>query len=192
GPSGSTLRLVEAIAARGVEGASVLDIGGGVGVIGLELLGDGAATLTDVDASRPYVAAARQAVEERGLGDRTTIHHGDFVELADEIEPADVVTLDRVVCCYGDWRALVDRSTERARRLYGLVYPNDRWWLRLGIGFGNLWLRAFGRSYRGYVHPERMIDERVHAAGFTPRSHHRGWVWQTVLYERVPVASSRG
>lgn len=185
GPDASTRRLVDALKAAGVQDASLLDIGGGVGTIGIELLAAGADTLTNVDASGPYLAVARGELERRGLGDRAAFHHGDFVELADRVEEADIVTLDRVVCCYRDWPALVDRSVARARRLYGLVLPNERWWLRIAIGIGNLVLRLRGQSYRGYVHPERRIDERIRGAGFRTRSHHRGWVWQTVLYERI-------
>lgn len=185
GPSGSTLRLVDAIREAGVAGQSVLDVGGGVGVIGLELLTAGAASLVGVEASRAYVSVARHELDRRGLADRATIHHGDFVRLADEIATADVVTLDRVVCCYGDWRALVDASVSRARRMVGLVYPNERWWLRAGIGMANVVLRRTCNSFRGHVHAERLIDERIRRAGFRPRLHHRGWVWQTVLYERA-------
>ena len=185
GAGGSTLRLLNAIRETEVNGASVLDIGAGIGVIGLELLATGAASLTSVDASRPSVAVAQAELRRAGLADRATVRHGDFVELADEIEAADVVTLDRVVCCYGDWRALVDASVSHARRLYGLVYPNERWWMRAGIGVGNLMLRLIGQSFRGYVHPERAIDERIRRAGFVRRAHHRGWLWQTVLYERA-------
>lgn len=184
GPTGSTRRLIDAIKAAGIDGATVLDIGGGVGVVGFELLAAGADRLTDVDAARAYVAVARREARRRGLEERTTFHHGDFVALADEVEAADVVTLDRVVCCYGDWAALVDRSVARARRLYGLVYPTDRWWTRLSIAIGNVMVRLSRRAYRGYVHSERSIDARIRDAGFELRTHHRGWVWQTVLYER--------
>jgi predicted TPR repeat methyltransferase len=189
GPTGTTRRLIEAITASGVDGARVLDIGGGVGVIGLELLAAGAASLTGVDASRAYVAAARSEIERRGLGSRAAIRSADFVEVATEVEAADVVTLDRVVCCYGDWVALVDRSVERSRRLYGLVYPNERWWMRIIVATGTLVLRLYRQSFHFYVHPERSIDARIRAAGFEPRHHHRGWLWQTVLYERVPASS---
>ena len=99
------------------------------------------------------------------------------------------MTLDRVICCYGNWGAMVNRATERAGRLIGLTLPNDRWWLRAGIGFGNLALRLTGKSFRGYVHPERRVDERIRAAGFERRLHHRGWIWQTMLYQRVAASS---
>ena len=185
GPRGSTRRLVEAIRDIGVQSATVLDIGGGVGIIGLELLAAGAASVVEVDASAPSISVARHEASRAGWDERTTFIHGDFVAMAAEIDAVDIVTLDRVVCCYGDWRAMVDRSTEHAGRLIGLVLPNERWWLRAAIGIGNLCLRLTGHSFQGYVHPERKVDERVRAAGFDRRMHHRGWVWQTALYERV-------
>lgn len=185
GATGSTKRLIDELNKNGVAGASVLDIGGGVGVVGFELLAAGADRLTAVEASRAYVAVARREAKRRGLEDRATFLHADIVGLADDLEPADIVALDRVVCCYGDWPALVDRSLARARRSYGLVYPSDRWWTHFGVWVGNLTLRLSRQSYRGYVHPERAIDERIRAAGFERRSHHRGWLWQTVVYERT-------
>lgn len=185
GVRGSTRRLVQAVVEAGVGGASVLDVGGGVGLIGMELLQAGASSVTEVDASAPSVGVARHAFVQRGWADRATVHHGNFVELAAEIAAADIVTLDRVVCCYGDWRALVDASVTHARRLYGLVYPRERWWNRLGVAMGNLALRLTGHSFRGHVHPEREVDERIRRAGFRRREHHGGWIWQTSLYERV-------
>jgi SAM-dependent methyltransferase len=185
GATGTTRRLLDAIEAAGdVAGATVLDIGGGIGIIGLELLAAGAASAVEVDASAPYVSVARHEASRRGLGDRATIRHGDFVELADSIGTADIVTLHRVICCYEDWRSLVDRSTERARRLFGVVYPLDRWWVRTAIGLGNLTMRLIRRPFRGFVHPERAIDARIREAGFERRFYQRGWAWQTILYER--------
>ena len=184
GPTGTTRRLLDALKTDALPHSTVLDVGSGIGVIGLEMLAAGVAAVTNVDAARAHVAVGSREVERRGLADRATFHHGDFVALAQEIESADIVTLHRVVCCYGDWAALVDASTDRTRRVLGLVYPNDRWWIRLAIRCGNLALRLSGQSFRGYVHPERRIDERIRAAGFERRVHHRGWVWQTAAYVR--------
>ena len=184
GPQGTTRRLIDAILADGVAGASVLDIGGGVGVIGMELLGAGADRLTNVDASRNYVAVATHEFRRHGYGDRTTFHHGDFVEVAPEVPPAEVVTLDRVVCCYLDWEALVGRSLERASRLYGLVIPRDRWWMRVSIGAVRTIGRLFGQAYPFSVHPEGQIDATIRDAGFQLVFARRGLAWQTLLYRR--------
>lgn len=185
GARGTTARLLNAIRAEGVDGATVLDIGGGVGVIGAELLDAGALSLTDVDASRPYLAAARAEIGRRGHADRATFEHGDFVARAPEVAPADIVTLDRVLCCYEDWIALVDRSVERAKRLYGLVYPVDRWWMRLSVGIIRGASRLFGRPAPFAVHPDRAVDARIRAAGFAPILAERGIAWQAVLYRRT-------
>jgi magnesium-protoporphyrin O-methyltransferase len=185
GATGTSRRLIEALREAGVMGATVLDIGAGVGVVGLELLAAGAAHLTDVDAAAHYLGAAREEAHRRGLDERTRFVHADFVTVAGELEPADVVTLDRVVCCYGDWRALVDASAVRSRRLYAMVYPRERWWNRLVVGAGNLVNRLSGRRFRFYIHPERDLDARVRGHGFRPLVHERGIVWQTVVYERT-------
>ena len=185
GARGTTARLLDAILAEGVVGASVLDIGGGVGIIGAELLRAGAVSLANVDASRPYLAAARSEIERRGYGDRATFEHGDFVVRAPDVAAADIVTLDRVICCYEDWTALVDRSIERTKRLYGLVYPVDRWWMRLSVGIIRGVSRLFGRPAPFAVHPDRAVDARIREAGFAPILVERGVAWQTVLYRRT-------
>lgn len=185
GPSKQTRMLLDALRREGVEGATLLDIGGGVGVIGHELLDAGAGSATGVEASAAYVRAAREEAERRGHAGRVRYEAGDFVELAERIEPADVVTLDRVVCCYPDMEALVGRSADRARRLYGLVYPQDRWWVAIGIRLANLAMRVSGRAFRAHLHPTAAVDAVVRAHGLTPRFARRaGPVWQVVVYAR--------
>ncbi len=184
GPDPSTRRLVHALIAQGVEGATLLDIGGGVGVVQLELLEAGAASSVDVDASAAYLEVAEAEANERGWPDRTRYLHGDFTVLADEVEPADVVTLDRVICCYPDARALIGRSAGKARRLYGLVHPVDRWWTRLFGAFGNLGYRIFRNPYRIHIHRQDLIDTLVRAEGLEPVSARSSWFWRTAVYRR--------
>jgi len=185
GADGSTRRLIDALLDAGIADATLLDIGGGIGAIQLELLAAGARAATDVDASEAYLATARAEAEERGFAERTRYLHGDFVALADQVAPADVVTLDRVICCYPDGEALVARSAEHARRLYGLVYPRDRWWVRLAMRLENLGCFITRNTFRIYVHPQRTIDRILRSRGWQPRYHHAGWIWQTAVWERV-------
>ena len=70
GPIASTRTLIDALKAVGVEGATLLDIGGGIGAIQHELLAAGVAHATSVDASAPYLGAAREESDRRGQGDR--------------------------------------------------------------------------------------------------------------------------
>ena len=190
GPHRSTRALVAAIReAGGVAGASVLHVGGGVGAVTHELLAAGAARATLVEASASYLAAAREEAERRQTAARVDLRQGDFVALAAELRPADVVTLDRVICCYPDMESLVASSARRARRLYGAVYPRDGWWMRLAVAAVNLAQRVRGSAFRVYVFPTAAIDAAVRRAGLAPRSRRRGLVWVVALYER-PATSS--
>jgi magnesium-protoporphyrin O-methyltransferase len=185
GPSKPTRRLLEAVRREGVEGVSVLDIGGGIGAIQYELLDAGAARATAVEAAAAYARVAGEEARRRGLGDRIAQRAGDFVELADGVEPADVVTLDRVICCYPDMESLVSRSAERARRVYALVYPQDRWWVGLGIRATNLFMRVTGKAYRAYLHRASAVDAVARAQGLAPRFARRaGPIWQVAVYVR--------
>lgn len=113
GPSDSTRRLLDAIGAPASPDATLLDIGGGVGAIDHELLAAGLHHAVHVEASASYLKAAVQEDERRGWRDRVTHHHGDFVDLAPTLPDADVVTLDRVICCYPDMHRLVELSAAK-------------------------------------------------------------------------------
>jgi magnesium-protoporphyrin O-methyltransferase len=177
--------LTAALLERGVGGLTLLDIGGGIGVIQLELLAAGAAHTTSVEASLAYLAVAGEQASRAGVADRIRAIHGDFVALAPEVEPADVVTLDRVICCYHDFRALVSLSAAKARRLSGQVYPRDRWLVRLVLTFENLMLRLRKSPFRAFVHPTVVVDRIVREAGLRPVFQKNTFAWQVVLYARL-------
>jgi magnesium-protoporphyrin O-methyltransferase len=185
GPDTTTAMLLAMIRERGVEGSSILDIGGGIGVIDHELLGAGAGHAVLVDASPPSLVAARDEARRRGVLGRLDLFDGDFVARAPSIDPADIVTLDRVVCCYPDVESLVRLSASRARALYGLVLPRDRWFLRIGMSMQNAWYRLRGVRYRAFVHSNARVDAIVAEAGLTPTREERTFVWRVVLYDRV-------
>jgi 2-polyprenyl-3-methyl-5-hydroxy-6-metoxy-1,4-benzoquinol methylase len=184
GPDRTTRLLLDAVKAEHIEGATLLDIGGGVGVAQLELLSAGLRSATDVDASSAYLDVAREEARRRGDGDRVSYRHGDFVTLAPEIEPADIVTLDRVICCYHATPALVRASATKARRLYGLVYPRDAWWTRCFSASENMVFRPRRHPYRSFIHPTHLVDTLAHGAGLERRLLHQGAFWQVVLYAR--------
>ena len=168
-----------------IDGLTVLDIGAGVGAVHLELLRSGAAAAVDVDGSPAYVDVARGEAVQLGLADRVTYLGGDFVALAPTIAPADLVALDRVICCYPDMRALVRLSVARTRRRYGLVYPRDRSWIKLGGAVLNGLSRIARRRLRFHVHRTADVDAIVRAAGFTLLVSRTTWFWQVVVYERA-------
>ena len=184
GPDKTTRLLLDLLEAEGVRGASVLDIGGGVGVVHHELLAAGAQTAVHVDATAANIRAAEEEATRRGHAGRVRFLQGDFVTLAPEISAADVVTLDRVICCYPDMEGLVSASAGHARRLYGAVFPRERWFLRLMLALGNLARRLRRNAFRAYVHPVREIDATIRRQGLIARRIHDTFVWRVVVYSR--------
>jgi SAM-dependent methyltransferase len=182
GPRPWTKTLITSLKAEGVEGAWLLDIGGGVGVIHHELLGAGVASATCLDASAAYLATARAESERRGHGERVTDRHGDFVELAESIAPADVVTLDRVINVYPDWKRLTELCAARAGRLYGLVYPRGRRLVSLVIFVMNLVLRLRGKQVHASVQADDDIERVLRDNGLILR----------VLKKRGPGVAGSG
>jgi SAM-dependent methyltransferase len=182
GADKTTRLLIQAIQKLGVEDLSLLDIGGGVGAVQHALLEAGASQATDVEASTAYLKAAREEAQRRNLSERVAFHFGNFEELAEEIPPADVVTLDRVICCYPNMEAMVELSARRSRKLYGLVFPRDTWWVKIVLKLGNFWLRLRHSSYRAFVHQTRSVEAIMEKHGFTRCYLRKTLVWQVAVY----------
>ncbi|MFQ5945348.1 MAG: class I SAM-dependent methyltransferase [Anaerolineae bacterium] len=189
GPDKTTRMLLDALVAEGVEGMTLLDIGGGVGAIPNRLLRAGVATAAGVDASTAHVKAAGEEAQRQGHADRVSFHHGNFVEMAAQIPPADIVTLDRVICCYHDVEGLVGGAAEKADRFLGAVYPRDTWWARAFERVGNAYQWARRRSFRGFVHRTHVVDGLLRKNGLIPRSHGQTILWQVVVYARPSAGS---
>jgi magnesium-protoporphyrin O-methyltransferase len=184
GPRPPTQELINLIRARGVEGASLLDVGAGVGAIHLALLEAGAAKAIDVDASREYLAAAGSEAERRGLADRVDYRYGDLVELAADLPPTDVVTLDSVICCYPYLPALTSAVLSVRPRLVGFTYPRDTWWMRVFMRLYNI-VHAVRRSpARYFAWRHEQLRDLMSAAGYTEVHNGGIAVWRVVLYAR--------
>jgi hypothetical protein len=190
GPDATTLALIDAIRAEGIEGASLLDVGGGIGTIQLELLAGGLGSAESVDATEAYVEVARAEAERRGFSDRTVHRFGTLVDIAGEVAPADIVTLDKVVCCDPNLAELLEAVTARANRMVGLIYPRVTWWNRLAARTFAVWGRVTRDRTRWHLHPESQVDGPLRRAGFERRDVDRTFIWQVALYVRPAGATS--
>jgi len=184
GPIKTTQALIHSVLRGSVKDSTLLDIGGGVGAIQYDLLNAGARRAVSVDASPAFEAAARGEAERQGFSGRIQYEAGDFVELAGRIAPADIVTLDRVVCCYPNMEGLVRLSVQHSRRIYGLVYPRDRRMTRVVIRVQNFFRGLFRNPFRSFVHSVEAMDGLISAAGFTLRQRVRTFVWEVSVWEK--------
>lgn len=184
GPDEATGWLLDELMDKGVKGMTVLDIGGGVGAIQHELLEAGAERAVHVDASSAYIEAAQREAKRRKLREKIEWQHGDFVDLARELKPADIVTLDKVICCYDNMPALVRRSAKLAERYYGIVIPRDNGLFKIAVWFMNLFQKVTRNPYRMFVHSHREIDDIVGRAGLRRSFERHNWMWQAIVYSR--------
>jgi hypothetical protein len=79
---------------------------------------------------------------------------------------------------------LVGQSSARAQRFYGLVYPRDTWWMKIGITLLNLVLWARRSPFRTFLHTTQAVDAVVRGNGLEQRFYEKTLVWQVVVYAR--------
>ncbi len=184
GPAAQTLELLKFVRSRHPHSATLLDIGGGIGIIHHELLDDVAAQATHVDASSAYLHAAESEAARRGHAQRVKFIQADFTDVASSLPPADIVTLDRVVCCYPDFRSLLTAAASRCNEVLAMTYPREKWYMRLAIHLID-WLQSLRRDpFRVFVHPVAQMDVVLAAAGMRRVSVKRLLVWEIALYVR--------
>ena len=169
---------------QGVFGASILEIGCGVGSLHLELLKQGAGSAIGVEVSQSYMEAAAGLSRTLGFQDATQYHMGNFVDLEEDIPSADLVVLDRVICCYPDMKGLVTASTRHTQRLYILTYPRQTWWMRVGAWALNFGLTAIRREFRFFLHDPKEIGATIEAAQFSLIQSAKHGPWEMAAYRR--------
>lgn len=184
GPIATTRLLLGMLKRQDLRGRTLLDVGGGVGAIQHELLKAGLSSAVHVDASTAYLHASEREAIRQGHQDRVDYCHGDFVELSEDLSEADLVTLDRVVCCYPDMPRLIESSASKARHLYGLSYPRARWGTKAAIAMANLFFRLRSSAFRTYLHPPEAIEREVTRQGLSRVGEGRTFLWHVVLYHR--------
>jgi 2-polyprenyl-3-methyl-5-hydroxy-6-metoxy-1,4-benzoquinol methylase len=178
-------RMVEFLAAAGIEGARVLEIGGGVGEIEIELMKRGAERAVNLEVSPAFEDEATRLLREEGLEERVEWRLHDIAVDPEPIEPADVVVLNRVVCCYPDYRGLLTAAADHARRFVVFSYPPRHAGSRVFIGAQNVMFRLLRREFRTFAHPPAAMLAVVEERGFRRVLTHRVRVWQIAALERA-------
>ena len=176
--------LQESIEQTGTLNGTLLDIGSGIGSLTFRLLESGATHAVAVDASSAYNVVARQEAERLGRADAVRFLHADFVIVAPDLPAAALVTLDRVVCCYPSYEALLNPALRHAEKCFALSYPRDLWYVRLGVLLENAQRRLTKNPSRTYVHPAVRMEAVIRAAGFKLSTRRETWMWSIDVYTR--------
>jgi magnesium-protoporphyrin O-methyltransferase len=176
--------MVSYMTSRGVEGRSLLEAGGGIGAIQVELLKAGATHAVNVELSGGYENVARDLLEKEGVADRVDRRVGDFTELAPELMADDVV-MNRVICCYPFLDRLMGAALSSSRRFVAATFPRDRWPTKTTLALANTYCRVRGVDFRAFVHPPEQVMESASRGGFEVVFRDRDLIWNAVVFERT-------
>jgi SAM-dependent methyltransferase len=185
GPGPTARLLLAGLVTAGPLHGRLLDVGSGVGALTFELLDRGLTEAIGVDLSSAYVAAASEEAARRGRTGSVRFVHGDLVGLAGQFPAADIVTLDRVICCYPEYERLLGESVRHADGVFALSYPRDVWYVRTWVGVENLGRHLRRNPFRTFVHSASAMEDTIRRAGFELVSRSRTRTWCADVYRHV-------
>lgn len=184
GPVRSTRKLLSLLSVYDQEGKSLLDIGGGIGSIQWEFVRKGGVKTTDVDSSSAYLRVASEYAKE-------IKHHGaqfimsDFNDVHEELDRHDLVTLDKVICCYPDYESLLGNALSKAETALALTMPIGGWLSKIMVKLTGLYLTLRKNPFRNYIHNPKMVHEFIESKGFIQSGRAFSFPWFVWVYERV-------
>jgi 2-polyprenyl-3-methyl-5-hydroxy-6-metoxy-1,4-benzoquinol methylase len=184
GLDSTSRRILELLKAQGVEGRTVLEVGGGIGAVQIELLKAGATRAVSVELTPTYEDVAGDLLREAGLSDRVERRVLDFAESAPEIESADIVVMNRVICCYHDMPRLAGAAADHAQHILVMSYPRRTWWTRAFFSMGNWMLALLRREFHIFVHSPKQIVATARAHGLEPAVNQPGAFWTVAALRR--------
>ena len=184
GLGGTDAELIAAWATeRGLDGATVVEVGGGIGQIQAELVRRGAERGTVVEVVDGYAGPARELADALGIADRSAFALADLLETPEAVAPADVVVLRRVVCCSPDGPALLEAAASRTLRTLLVSYPRDRAAVRFVVRLQNAALALVRKRFRVFVHSPEELRRAAWRHGLELTRSDRGAVWETVEFD---------
>jgi hypothetical protein len=185
GLDATSRRIFELLVRQGVRGRTLLEVGGGIGDLGIELLKAGLAGAVSVELTPTYERTAMELLRESGLEGRVERRVLDFARAGGEVAAADLVVMNRVLCCYPDMPLLAGAAADRTRGTLVMSFPNDRWWTRLGFSVENAGLWALRRQFRVFTHRPAAIRAVAEGHGLRTTVDQPGTVWQVTALDRA-------
>jgi magnesium-protoporphyrin O-methyltransferase len=185
GPGKATRALIAQTFKNVNSNATLLDIGGGIGSIQWAFFEKDGLSAIDVDASQGYLDVAQSYAKEMNYENKARFVHGDFVDQHDTITKADFVTLDKVICCYPDYKSLLKHATEKCDDTLGLVYPLGGSVSKMFALFSKVYFHLTKNPFRTYIHSPKEVEEFIYRQGFELVRKSKKFPWHVQSYRRV-------
>ena len=185
GLDATSRRIFDFVKRQGVEGRTVLEVGGGIGAIQIELLKAGAARAVSVELTPTYEEEATALLREAGLEERVERRVMDFAAAGAAVEGADIVIMNRVICCYPDMPRLAGAGSDHALEMLVMSFPKRTWWTRIAMLLGNTILRATRREFHIFLHPPKSILATSEQHGLRTVLNESGVLWTVAALRRA-------
>ena len=180
-----TKKLLKLLLDQDVKEKTLLDIGGGIGAIQWSFLKNGGKRTMDVDASNGYIHVAKAHAHENNLTNKADFLMGNFVDNSEEIGVHDFVTLDKVVCCYPDYKTLLGLALEKCDQTVGLVFPLGGPISKVTAMFENLYFFFKKNPFQTYIHSPREIENFIISKGFALAKKKISFPWHVQVYTKI-------
>jgi len=184
-------RIAELLKQEGIVGRTLLEVGGGIGAIQIELLRAGITRAVNIELTPTYEEAAQGLLREAGLEARIERRVMDFAEATSEVEAADIVIMNRVICCYPDMPRLAGAAAEHTREVLVVSFPKERWWTRALISVGDLALRVACQQFQVFLHPPEKIVATAERHGLKTVSTLTGFFWEVASLRRTTAVPAK-
>ena len=181
GPSRVTKKLIGQLKNLNT-GTTLLDVGGGIGAIQWWFLNLGGTQTIGVDASSGYTVLAQEHAAKNNLQENTRYLIGDFTANEDEIPLVDHITLDKVICCYPDYKAILMLACKKSTHTLSLSYPMDGFIAEIFRGFTVLSMKIMRNPFKPYIHRVASVRELIVENGFTLNEHALAFPWHIETY----------
>jgi magnesium-protoporphyrin O-methyltransferase len=185
GLDATSRRIVDMLKHEGVDGLTLLEVGGGIGAIQIELLKAGLARAVSVELTPTYEATATELLREAGLEDRVERRVMDFVNAGSDIDAADIVVMNRVICCYPDMPRLAGAAADHAKSTLVMSFPKERWWSRGLLWMANAGMAIARREFRIFLHPTAQIMATGERHGLKLATDRVGVLWEIAAFKRA-------
>jgi len=189
GLSRSSKLLLSFILEEGILNRTVADLGCGTGGFSIELLKKGASSSVGIDLSPKMIEMANQLARRTGFDAKVKFELGNAA--VSEVPVADLVIMDKVLCCYSEWEPLLENAMKASRNMVGFIVPRDegiaKWPFRLGVRVVNFFQRR-GEKILFYLHPLDRLDKALRESGFELRKKRGSRYWLVFLYSKTSGA----
>lgn len=184
GPSRVTAKMIKQLEKQEIAGKSMVDIGGGIGALQWWFLENGGNKTVDIDASSGYLKQAENHAISKGWESNAQFLLGDCLDVYPQIKYADFITLDKVVCCYPNYKEILEASCDKATEAVSLSYPMDGFISDAIRKLGDILMSFRDNPFRPFIHSVTDIRTVFEQKGFKRVAHKLVFPWHVETYER--------